>query len=80
MYVRVQGVISIVVYMFTFLYWTFISLVVISSLDYLMSRRKKTGAGMEVPDQNREDDSTDLEQALTNYANEILKRHRQATE
>ena len=80
MYVRVQGVISIAVYMFTFLYWTFISLVVIASLDYLMSRRKRTGAGLEALYQNRDDDSTDLEQALTNYANEILKRHRQATE
>ena len=66
--------------MFTFLYWTFISLVVIAALDYLMSRRKRAAGGLDEGYPNREDDSTDLEQELTNYANEILKRHRQATE
>ena len=65
--------------MLTFLYWAFISLVVIASLDYLTSRRKRTVAGSN-DEKIPAGDNGDLEQDLTNYANEILKRHRQATE
>ena len=66
--------------MFTFLYWTFISLVVIGSLDYLMSRRKIPAASSSDDGEVRMDDNAELEHELTNYANEIMKRHRQATE
>lgn len=66
--------------MFTFLYWTFISLVVIASLDYLTSRKKRSVDGLERSESNPNCDNNDLEQDLINYANEILKRHRQATE
>lgn len=66
--------------MFTFLYWTFVSLAVIASLDYLISRRKRSVDGLDRSESNPNCDNIDLEQDLTNYANEILKRHRQATE